>query len=150
MSIRKVTFVAAAMSILATSPAFSNVITGGMSLQQSIVFFFSPGGAQTFQANNFNNKGSQAAEVRMPAGTLSALKVRAILPNAPSGGAFTLTVRKNGVDTAMACTLTAQGACNSAGPVDFANGDRVSFRVDATFTGLTNSSFAFTYSMVFE
>ena len=75
--------------------------------------------------------------VAVGAGTLSGF--RAYLNNPPNSGlgtqSYTVTVRKNGADTTIACTMTeAAHTCTSASSVAFVNGDLLSVRITAEST----------------
>jgi len=77
------------------------------------------------------------AQVAVGAGTMAGF--RAYLNNPPNNGggtqSYTVTVRKNGADTTITCTMTeAVNTCTSASSVAFASGDLLSVRITAAST----------------
>ena len=50
-------------------------------------------------------EGEAATQIRMAAGTLKNLRVHVQTQNVPSGGSLIATVRINGADTALTCTV---------------------------------------------
>jgi len=75
------------------------------------------------------------AQLAMPAaGTVQEL--HATLDQAPGGGSITFTLRKNGANTPVTCTIsgTATSYADSVNAVGFATGDLIS--VQMTETGL--------------
>jgi hypothetical protein len=127
----------------------SQVLSGGnITNNTGQPLWTSPGNSQAFLTGQFGGKGANAAQLRMPAGVLTDLKVRVTTITAATGGTFVLTVLRNNVDTSLTCSTTGAGNCQNNGSVTFTDNDRLSIRVVDALTGVTNS--AFTYSLVFN
>jgi hypothetical protein len=153
MTIRQVAFAAAVITAVAISPAASlkdtqQVLTGGGSMPADFTVYTAPG-LPMYASNLFNNKGHLAAEVLMPAGTLSQLRVKLVLPKPSSDEFFELIVLKNGASTPLRCfrLLEQSSSCYNNTMVTFGANDRLSISVKNTSNEEEN--LAFTYSMVF-
>jgi hypothetical protein len=67
---------------------------------------------------------SNAQETVIVAGTVTAMKIRLGGAAGGAGSSYTFTVRKNGVDTNVACTIAvAATTCTGTGSASFAAGD---------------------------
>jgi hypothetical protein len=95
------------------------------------------------------------ATVQTPvsAGTMSGF--RGFLNDPPNNGggtqAYVVTVRKNGVDTAITCTISeAARTCSSASSVAFLEGDLLSVRITATSTSGPVTDGRFTWVATFK
>jgi hypothetical protein len=147
--------------LLATPPvrAIDNplqIIAGGSSQAEgstqggTVTNWTSPGLANVF-GPDFPNTGlgEQSAQLNMPAGTLSRLRVRVTTQNAPSSGTFTLMVRVNGADTQLTCTLNGTGECNAGNKVKGLNNNSLlAVRASNNFVG--SGTFAWNYSMLLD
>jgi hypothetical protein len=59
-----------------------------------------------------------------------------------------VTVRLNGADTALSCSVgTAGGNCGSGASVPVAAGDDLAIKIEST---LNSGAWAFTYSLLFD
>ncbi len=87
-------------------------------------------------AGNQNGNENSVQNIMPTAGTIKNLW--AFIEAAPGvGSSWTFTIRKNGVDTAVACTVTGTGAANqkcsdTTHSVVFAAGDLISVRESST------------------
>jgi hypothetical protein len=146
--------VVAATSILVAASAMAlpdgqQLLIGGNSGSGPSVRYTAPSSG-TLYNDDFPSagKGEAAASVRMPAGTLSKLKVSIVTQGNASSGGVALTVRVNGVDTALACSVgTAGGNCGSGASVAVASGDDLSVEIAST---LNQGFWTFSYSLVFD
>jgi hypothetical protein len=67
---------------------------------------------------------ADAQETLIKSGTVTALKIQLAVAAGGAGTSYTFTVRKNGADTSIACTITgAATTCTGTGSVSFAAGD---------------------------
>jgi hypothetical protein len=127
------------------------ILIGGGSFGGVSPIYTSPGLANLYgQDFPSTGKGETAAQARMSGGgVLSVLFVRLQTQNVPSSGSLTVTVRVNGADTAMTCTVGGSGQCAyTASTVTINNGDRLAIQVTNDFTGAGN--LAFNYSLLFD
>jgi len=126
------------------------LLSGGNSLSENETRFVAPGSAGSYTADSPNTGlGESAAQIRMPAGVLSALRVKLTTATAPSSGTFTLMVRKNGADTVLFCSRTSTGNCiGGAKTITFATNDLLSIRVSNNFVG--SGPMGYTYTLVFD
>ena len=88
------------------------------------------------------------ATVNVPVSSGSASKLVFHVSSALSGATATLTVRKNGVDTALTCQIPdGSSSCTNLGSsVTFADGDLLSLRYDET----NNPNVRIKYSILYE
>lgn len=95
------------------------------------------------------NLGEQAAQVRMPDGTLRKLKVTVVPDGSQTSGSVTVTVRVNGNDTDLTCSVDFTGGdCKATGiDVVLLSDDRLAIKVVSTLNG---GFWAFTYSVRLE
>lgn len=96
--------------------SMERVLPMGVTFGSNLSGYFLWGRADTYTTNEAN------AQVRMRKS-----KVVAISGNVSAySGTVTMTVRKNGVATAITCTISATGQQTVTGDVDFADGDLIS------------------------
>jgi hypothetical protein len=90
------------------------------------------------------------AEISMPAGTLSALRFR-ISPAPAIGESAGMTIRKNGVSTALTCSITGDGiivtASDLVNSVTFNDGDTMAILFNKVGVTVTGQSVTLKYSM---
>jgi hypothetical protein len=141
--------------ILAAQPAGAlnnalQVLIGGGSFGGASPVFTSPGLANLCGADFPSaGAGETAAQIRMPPGTLSQLYVRLQTQNVPSSGSLTVTVRLNGVSTAMSCQLFGSGQCKFTGSTVSVNrAAKLAIQITNDFVGAGN--IAFNYSILFN
>lgn len=142
-------------SLLAPSPAFAlddtkQLLTGGNSLGGASPVFTAPGLGNIYGLNfPKTNDGERAAQVRMPAGTLGLFRVQVRTEKVPTSGILKVTVRLNGLNTALGCQVSSTGTCSTgATTVAVADDDKLAIRVENTLVdpGFTT----FSYSMTFD
>lgn len=141
---------------LAPIPAFAlgdtmQLLSGGGTFADPGTGFTSPGLVYVYGPNDFGtNKGERAAQLVMPAGILSALRVRVLTQQNPSSGALTVTVRLNGADTPLTCSTVGTATCHTppGASANVSNNARLSVKIANTFVGAGNLSF--TYSFLFD
>ena len=92
--------------------------------------------------------GEMAVQMPMRQGRFKRLDVNLTTQNVPASGTFTLMVRRNGVDTAMSCSLTVSGTCSSTNNVAFNNGAKLSLKWTNSMDSPGNSQF--TYVLVYD
>ncbi|MGE3783113.1 MAG: hypothetical protein AB7H71_10265 [Alphaproteobacteria bacterium] len=70
------------------------------------------------------------------AGTVSTIRVRNIYQPVTGAKTWVITLRKNGSDTALTCTITSAsgGVCSFSTPISFAAGDYASIKIHPTGT----------------
>jgi len=140
--------------LLAATPAGAlidsqQLLAGGNSMAEGTTAFTSPGFANQFCTDCPGpGLGEKSVQLRMPAGVLSALRLKLTTATAPASGTFSVTVRKNGADTALTCQVTATGACNANGNVTFATNDKLAVRVSNNFTG--SGLMGYSYTLLFD
>jgi hypothetical protein len=111
-----------ALSLFAANPAAalddtSMLFTGSYNYGGAVQTFYMPLGTGQGYGENYPSTGlgEQSAQLRMPAGTLSGLRVNVVTQNVPSGGTLEVIVRKNGNDTSVKCTVNAGGSSCGSG-----------------------------------
>ena len=127
------------------------LLLGGNSTTQSSTRYTSPGFGNQFTADfPSTGLGEQAASARMVGGgVLSNFWVRIYTTNVPTSGSFTVTVRINGVATALTCTLFGTGQCQSgAATVNIANGARLA--IEATNDFPDSGNITYSYSLLLD
>jgi hypothetical protein len=124
------------------------VLTGGGLTTAGLTQYTSPGFPFVFYSTQQSGKGESMAQLRMPAGQLSALRVKVTAVTEPETGILTLTVRKNGLNTILTCEVSGSGNCTAAGPVSFAANDRLSIRVINNFDG--SGQVGYSYTLLFD
>src|SRR5262245_28516066 len=86
------------------------VFTGGNSGSGPSTRYSAPGIGNIYPIDfPSTGKGDAAAQIRMPAGTLSDLRVRVQTEGTATTGSVTVKLRVNGVDTTMSCSLGING-----------------------------------------
>jgi hypothetical protein len=137
--------------LLAAPPAGAlndtqQLLAGGDFVAEGVVTLFtSPGLARSYDINTPGiGLGESAAQLRMPGGVLSALKVKLTTATAPSSGTFSVSVRINGGNTLLTCQIAATGTCNAIANVTVANNSRLAVRVSNTFIGAGNMGYSYT------
>ena len=142
--------------LLATPPAravvdTAHLISGGSNQSEGVTAWTAPGLANTY-TTDFPSAGlgESSAQLNMPAGTLSRLRVKVTTAAAPASGSFTLMVRVNGADTTLTCSVAGTGQCNAGNKVKgLLNNSLLAIRTSNTFTG-TGGSIGYTYSMLLD
>jgi hypothetical protein len=128
------------------------ILYGGNTVSPVDTHFTSPGFGNGKLGPDFpaTGLGEQSLQLRMSGGgVLSLLWVRLTTATTPSSGSFTVTVRINGADTALTCTLFSSGQCQTgATTVNIPNGARLSLSVSNNFVGSGNMSY--TYTMLLD
>jgi hypothetical protein len=141
--------------LLAATPAGAlndneQLLSGSGTSIGGATLWSSPGGTQ--YPDNFPapGKGESAAQLRMSAGVLSALRVKLTTQTTPSSGTLSVRVRINGANTALTCTVTAGGNCNSPNgtTVAVAANDKLAVRISNNFPG--GNDIAYTYTLQFD
>ena len=124
------------------------LLIGGNSGSGANTRFTAPGPANIYGADfPDTGLGEAAAQIRMVAGTVGKFRANVVTQNATMGS-VTMTVRINGLDTELACTVGKDGGdCGSGGKaVALVNGDKLSVRVASTLdTGFWTFTFTMTY-----
>jgi len=150
----KVLGVGLTLGLLTASPVRAlddaqQLLSGGSSMGEGSIIFTSPGMSNQF-GTDFpgTGLGSQAAQLRIPKGTLRDLRVSVTTQNVPSSGSATVTVRLNGADTLLTCSVNGTGYCTSTKSVSIPTGGLVALRVQNTFVG--SGLAAYTYSLVYD
>jgi len=127
----------------------SQILSGGQSSANGQTRYLAPG---TLFNNSIDNPaigtGETAVSLSMFAGTVRGLRVNLTTATAPTGGTFVLTVRKNGANTNLSCTLTASGTCFDPGKSPFKAGDLLSIQTVNTLADSGTS--VFTYVLQFD
>jgi hypothetical protein len=133
----------------ATNASAQQILTGGNSGSGAGTRYTAPGLGNIYGADfPATGLGESAAQIRMPAGTLKKLKITLVTDGAQTSGQLTVTVRVNGIDSALTCSVDFEGAqCKSPEFVTLLNDDRVALQVSST---LNTGSWAFTYSVKLE
>jgi len=89
-------------------------------------------------------QGKDAAAIRMPAGTLTNLKVNLVTQTTPSSGSLRVRVLQNGMSTNLTCALMATGTCNSATSLAIAANDKIVLKVSNNFANAGTSAWTAT------
>jgi hypothetical protein len=103
----------------------------------------------SFSISTTSPDAEKIVQTRLPAGTLSKLKLSVFFSS--MGGSGTVMIRLNGADTPLTCTATAAGktgSCNSNATVNVPNNAKLSVRV--TNTSGNGSGALFNYSLQFD
>jgi len=146
-----------ALLLSAHSPAdaLSNkftILTGGFNQGQNIsTVYTAPGLTAAFNPDYPDTgEGEGAVQLRMHQGELSYLRVKLVTQNIPSGGSLVVTVRINGADTALTCTLTASGNCGTgkSTKVAISKNDKLAIEIDSDLADEGN--FVLTYTLLFD
>ena len=125
------------------------VLTAGGSLTQGATLFTAPGLYTAYTADFPNTgQGESAASIRMPAGSMTALRVHVVTTNAPSSGSFRARLRINGADTALTCQTMGTGSCTSQQVVTIHTNDLLAIMVSNTFVG--SGTMGWTATMEFD
>jgi|GEM_PF-2623998 len=138
---------------LATSARVGDVrqiLTGGFNQGAAFANGFTGPGWTTTLSPDYpdTGEGEAAVQIRMPAGTLSNLRVHVQTENVPAGGTLTVMVRVNGADTALSCSVTATGDCTDTGSVNISANDRVALEITTDLN--TEGNWTLTYSIQFS
>jgi hypothetical protein len=133
----------------ATDASAQQLLTGGNSGSGAGTRYTAPGVGNIYGADfPATGLGESAAQIRMPAGTLKKMKVTLVPDGAQTSGQLTVTVRVNGSDSALACSVDFEGGeCKIPESVTLVSDDRIAIQVSST---LDTGSWAFTYSVKFE
>ncbi len=125
------------------------LLSGGTSLAPFATIYNAPGLGNSYGIDFPGiGLGKEAAAIRMPAGTLSNLRVKAVTQNPPVDGRLTVTVLKNGTATALTCHVTGTGACTTNIGVNFAANDKLAVEAKTT---LEEAGFmTYTYTLQFD
>lgn len=140
-----------AASSISTALGASQILTGASIVGPGSIPWWHPPGGEPIRDNAMDPSPVEpATQIRMPKGKLTGLKVSMGTENVPDAGVFSVTVRINGADTALSCSLTAAGFCNSPSmaKVSLAANDRLTVRVLANLNGA--STVVYTYSLLFN
>ena len=125
------------------------VLAGGTSMGANATLYNAPGLGNTYTIDFPGpGLGKEAAALRMPAGTLSNLRVKVTTQHPPASGKFTLTVLKNGIATALTCQVSGTGNCSVNVNVDYANNDKLAVEAKNNFE--EPGSIAYTYTLLFD
>jgi len=148
--------VAAALAIAAAPEAAialddgQQLLVGGTSGSGSTNLFTAPGIANTY-GNDFpgTGLGESAAQIRMVAGTIGKFRLNVVTQGNATSGTVTVTVRVNGVNTELTCSVGIGGGdCGSGGKtLALLNGDKLAVRVVST---LDQGFFAYTYTLTYD
>ena len=112
------------------------IMVAGTSQVEGGLSYAGPGMSNVFGADFPNTGlGEQAASVRMPAGSLSRLRVNVVTQNTPSSGFLRVMLRINGANTTLTCIVTGTGICNRNQTVAVPNNALVTFRISNNFVG---------------
>ena len=122
------------------------LISGSGQLHAGDVFAI-PGGSQSFQSNTpAAGLGEIAAQVRMPAGEISQLRISVVTDVPATGGAADFILRQNGADTPLTCQTNGAGDCDSgAASLTIGDDDRICVKASRSLTGVGNSYFTFSF-----
>jgi hypothetical protein len=140
-----------ALCMLAAPPAAAaQLLIGGSSTTENSTRFSAPGLGNQYTADfPGTGLGEEAAQVRTIVGTLSKFRVRVRTATNPSAGSFTVTVRVNGADTQLTCTLNGPGDCSAGNKVKaLTNSSLLSVSASNDFADA--GSITYSYSMMFE
>lgn len=126
------------------------LLVGGTSGSATTTLFTAPGIANTY-SNDFPGPGlgESAAQIRMVAGTIGKFRLNVVTQGNATSGTVTVTVRINGLNTDLTCSVgTAGGDCGSGGKtVALLNGDKLAVRVAST---LDQGFFTYTYTLTYD
>jgi hypothetical protein len=112
------------------------IMVAGTSQVEGGLSYAGPGMSNVFGADFPNTGlGEQAASIRMPAGSLSRLRVNVVTQNTPSSGFLRVMLRINGANTTLTCIVTGTGICNRNPAVAVPNNAMVTFRASNNFVG---------------
>jgi len=126
------------------------ILSGGFNQGPSATLLYTAPGWTTALDANYPNTGDgeNAAQLRMPAGTLSRLRVRVRTQNAPTSGTLTVMVRINGANSTVTCSVSGTGNCNSPNAVAVPNNGRFAIQVNSTLADEGN--WTLTYTLEFD
>ena len=129
----------------------AHVVGGGGAVGEATTNFQSPGLGNIY-SNDFPaaGLGESAAQMLMPAGTLSKVRVKITTTTAPSSGAFTLMVRVNGADTVLTCQIPFGSTQCSTGNKTKGLLTNSPLAVRVTNNFVSSGNIAFTYTMQFD
>lgn len=130
---------------LSTPVLLANTITGP---SNTLTNYGAPSSSGSSTTASWTQSATSATTPVSVAGVVSNLVVR--LPVALTGGqSWTFTIQKNGVDTAVTCTVTSSGliASDSANTVTFAVGDTI--QIKSVPTGTPNAQTVLAISFLF-
>jgi len=140
--------------LLATPPVRALVdgqqlLSGLQSATENSTRFTAPGGGNQF-LTDFPGAGlgEQAASIRMPAGTVGALRVNVTTQNVPDSGTFSVMVRLNGADTLLTCQVAGTGFCTKLANVTVRNNDLLAIRASNNFVNA--GSMTYSYTMTYD
>jgi hypothetical protein len=144
-----------ATGMLLMSPARTlednrQILSGGNSVGPGAILFSGPGMSNIYNANFPGpGQGEGAAQIRLPPGELTALRVNVHTENPPTpGGKLNVMVRVNGTNSKLSCSVAGPGDCTSMNTVILPKESRVTIRVTNT---LIDAGFVtFTYSMTYD
>lgn len=126
------------------------LLVGGNSGSASGTRFTAPGIANIYSADfPGTSLGEAAAQIRMVAGTVGKFRANVVTQGNATMGSVTLTVKINGIDTDLTCSVgTDGGDCGSGGKtVALVNGDKLAVRVAST---LDAGFWTFTFTMTYD
>jgi hypothetical protein len=128
------------------------ILSGGFNQGASLAtVYHAPGWVTALQPTYPSaSDGENAIQIRLPEGTLSRLSIRVRTATAATGGSYVVTVRINGADTALTCTVTGQADCTTAANVTVPvnDGDRLALEITSTLANEGNNTV--NYSMLFR
>lgn len=131
------TVAAAALLLTGSNPAGAagatdRVLTGGFSAGNATPVLWTSPGLSNVYGNDFpdTGEGESSAQLRMPEGVLRRLRV-SLKDRAQTSGTVTVTVRVNGFDTALTCSVQTVGNCGTPANVEvqLAAGDLLAIRI---------------------
>lgn len=126
------------------------LLIGGNSGSASGTRFTAPGLANIYNADfPDTGLGEAAAQIRMVAGTVGKFRANILTQGNATSGSVTLTVRVNGVDTDLTCSVGKDGGdCGSGGKaIAILNGDKLAVRIAST---LDQGFWTFTFTMTYD
>ena len=126
------------------------LLVGGTSGSASGTRYGAPGLANTYN-DDFpaTGLGESAAQIRMTAGTLGKFRLAVVTEGTATSGTVTVTVRLNGANTVLTCSVgTDGGDCGSGGKaIAIADGDKIAIRVVST---LDVGFWTYSYTMIYD
>lgn len=126
----------------------SQLLVGGVLTGAGATVFNVPGTSLAWTEDIPNTgKGEHAAQIRLPASTLSKLRVHVTTQNTPAGGKIHVIVRVNGADTALACAVAGTGECSKNISINVANNALVAIKAWNNFNGSGNVVTSYTLQL---
>lgn len=128
------------------------LLSGGFNQGANVTTIYtSPGFSTALGIDNPSaGDGENAVQLRLHKGTLSFLKVRVRTGNVPTSGSMTVTVRINGADTVLTCTVTGTGNCGTGKnkKVAVKTNDRLAIKIDSDLADEGNMTL--TYTLLYD